>query len=62
LRIVQFQLFHLAFHRLDAFLDLRLDGFEIEARAALHWRVFDERLAYSPTFCCRKTNRQNSCS
>jgi hypothetical protein len=25
---------HLAFHSLEAFLDLRLDGFEIEARAA----------------------------
>ncbi len=37
-------LFHLSLHRLKAFLDLGLDGFEIEARAALHRGVFDEGL------------------
>jgi len=38
------RLFHLSLHRLDFLLDLGLDRFEIEARAALHRRVFDERL------------------
>ena len=41
-------------------LDLRLHGFEVEARAPLHRRELDGGLASFSTSCCTKTKRQNS--
>ncbi len=59
-RAVSERLFHAGLHCLDPRLDLGLDGFEIEACAALHrWKSMNV-CAYSATFCCRKTKRQNS--
>jgi hypothetical protein len=40
--------------RLHGFLDLRLDAFEVEARALLHWRKLDRGLGQPPDLLLRE--------